>query len=735
MAAKGKVLKTSVQLDAKDVFKTLDQIQRKINALHNVNHKQILQQEKVRQATFKTQLAEEKVTTQKNKTAVQAQKVAEATTKAQIAEEKLALQTEKTNLGIDKMKKSLQSSDSILTSMWRKMKGMAATYLGIMGMRSVINTSDTITSSENRLNALNGNNTQMTQQTMDKMYTSAQKVRMDYADMMSNVSKSMTLAGKSFDGNIDNAIRFQEIMSEAYTLGGASAAEKSSSMYQMIQALGAGTLAGDELRSVREGAPLAYKAIEEFAQGVLNTEESLKDLASQGKITSDMVVAAIMDAGETMDEKFKQTSMTFAEAGNIIKNAAIKSFEPALQKLNDLLNSDAGKGFIAGLTRAFQVAGVIAEKLIDIFSTVANYIAKNWYWLQAIFYGIATAIAASAISAGVKMFASFVMGLSPLSRAIILISLVVAALVWMAEAAGSLCEFIHTIAISLGNAIIAILIAVLVVYLATGTIMLSIPMIIGLMVVAVIAWILAVFIKFTGEIIGKVFYFCTFVQVTTQNILAMWRDMTNGMKATFWDSIADMLEGCEWLINGINKIRQVLGKEAITVEGLRAKANSYKNSGGVQIQDPFAAANAAYDRGYAIGTGIQNKINSWGESFSSSLKEYRIHDELNLSELPNTALDASDVNDLLGDIGDGVGKTAGNTGKMADSLDLAKEDLEYLRKLAELEWKQEYTTNTIKIDMSNYNTVNHDSDLDGIVTKLTDKLYEELEVFADGVYV
>ncbi len=71
---------------------------------------------------------------------------------------------------------------------------------------------------------------------------------------------------------------------------------------------------------------------------------------------------------------------------------------------------------------------------------------------------------------------------------------------------------------------------------------------------------------------------------------------------------------------------------------------------------------------------------------------------------------------------------------MADSMDLTEEDLTYLRKIAEMEWKKEYTTAEIKVDMSNYNTINGESDLDGIVTKLADKLYEEMNVVAHGVY-
>jgi hypothetical protein len=51
-----------------------------------------------------------------------------------------------------------------------------------------------------------------------------------------------------------------------------------------------------------------------------------------------------------------------------------------------------------------------------------------------------------------------------------------------------------------------------------------------------------------------------------------------------------------------------------------------------------------------------------------------------------------------------------------------------------MEWKKEFTTANITVDMSNYNTINGDGNLDGIVTRLADKLYEELDMVANGVY-
>ena len=82
----------------------------------------------------------------------------------------------------------------------------------------------------------------------------------------------------------------------------------------------------------------------------------------------------------------------------------------------------------------------------------------------------------------------------------------------------------------------------------------------------------------------------------------------------------------------------------------------------------------------------------------------------------------------------GVNDIADNTGSMADSMELSEEDLSYLRDVANMEWKKEFTTAEIHVEMNNNNTVNGDSDLDGLVTKLSEKLYEELDAVANGVY-
>ena len=84
--------------------------------------------------------------------------------------------------------------------------------------------------------------------------------------------------------------------------------------------------------------------------------------------------------------------------------------------------------------------------------------------------------------------------------------------------------------------------------------------------------------------------------------------------------------------------------------------------------------------------------------------------------------------DMLGAAKD----TAANTGRMADAMEISEEDLKYLRDIAERETINRFTTAEIKLDMTNYNTVNGDQDLDGLVETLGEKLHEMMAMSAEG---
>ena len=676
-------------------------------------------------------------------------------------------QTTKVKNETDKWKRSVDGVNKSSNRLMSTVKQLAATYLGVMGAKAVINTSDTVTSSENKLNALNGYNSSLTQDTMNKIYSASQRSRSSYTDMMSNVSKSMTLASDAFQGNVDNAIRFQEIMAKSYKIGGASEAEASSSMYQLVQALGSGVLQGDELRSVREGAPLAYKAIEKFCQGVLNTDQSLKDLASQGVITSNMVVAAIMDmenGADNINDKFAKTKATFADTWNIIKNTAVKTFEPMLQKLNSYLNSERGQKAIQSICNALAMLAEVLIFVFDLFGRFFNWCADNWEWLKYIIIGAIVVIiayyaklAAAAVASAIKSALAFV----KTHWALLLIVAAVMAILYVYE-------LWRQGTITTTEAIVYCLAIIAAAALIAGIVLNAMWLVWVAIAILVVAVVIALFAELCGVInvvvqaIVNSWYWCgnvifgigESIKAICTNIGIAFQNAWTWAKNTFWEFIADVLRGVSKLEPVINGIAGLLGGEGVDFGGLiddiEGKKGEYKSfvsvsdawKKGYNTYDTFQDgwASDAYNAGYEWGASGIEALNEWGSQFqgdgSGGLLS-GLGEKLGLSGLGSgssllgDSYDPSGAND---DIADALKKINGDTGDIADSMDLTQEDLEYLRRVADMEWKKEFTTASITVDMSNYNTINGEGDLDGIVDMLADKLYEEMNAVANGVY-
>lgn len=671
-----KELKAKVTLDVKSATQKLDLLAKKINSLDKKFSK---------------------TATNTSKVSKQVEKAVSATNRAKAATDKWAKSTKKVESGVKK-------TSSAIDDAGRKLKGFLAAFTGVMALRVVIDTSDTITSAENRLNALPDGYQKNTQDSLDKMYAAAQRSRTGYADMIGNVSKSMTLAPDAFQGNIDNAIRFQEIMGKTYALGGASAAEQSSSMYQMIQALGSGVLQGDELRSVREGAPLAYQAIEKFAKGIYGAEENLKDLASEGKITSDIVVAAMMQMGDEIDGKFEDTAMTFGQAFQMIKNDATKAFEPVLQQMNALLNSDAGKAAIQGISNVLTNLANVAMVVMNVFTAFFNFMYENWSWLQYIVYSVGFAIVAvfaMIIAKWIILVANFIIGIISVNLAffgwILAIGLVLSALAYMGVSFEMICGFIVGVvlwAVSVvANVFIGLLNGLRQVFYS-----LFVEPIAGL-----IEWIVN---AFSGgfDNIGDAFL----------NLLGQMLSMLVGfakpaaklIDAIFGTDTNGIIEEAQSALKGMGK-----NENAVTYNLEAPQIKRFDNTD-------------AFDYGYKVGSSGANWVTD---------KIGDIGNMLGGASLPNITSPEYDTGGSY-DPSKALNGIKDDTGDIKDAVDLTTEDLEYLRKVADMEWKKEFTTANITVDMSNYNTINGDSDLDGIVTKLSDRLYEELGAVANGVY-
>lgn len=664
--------------------------------------------------------------------------------------------TDKWANSMSRVRSNATSTNSALKTVLSTVKKIAGAYIGMKTVKLGVETSDKITSTENRLNNLEGATPKTTAETMDKVYAAAQRARTGYTGMLKNVSKTMTLAGDAFQGNIDNAIRFQEIMAKAYTVGGAEPTEASTSMYQLVQALGSGTLAGDELRSVREGAPMAYKAIEKYAQGVFKTEESLKDLASQGVITSNIVVAAIMDmenGADNINDKFDNTAMTFGQAWEKIKNMATRAFQPALQTLNDALNNPAVQQGIEVLGQGLLIVGNLLSWVFTgvswafgLLGSFYNWCAENWSWLSKVILtvltiiGIAMAVilvpkfiawisfivwaigyyiwlGATAVATGIKAAIAWMAANWQLSLILVVIAAVIVALIWLSDGFSDACGIIVGVIMAAVSVIWNIFVA-LVTFVLKNTIM---PL--------TTAW--DNFANFFGNLfndpIGAIVK--CFAKMG-DTVLSILQTIAQGIDAIFGSSLADKVQGWrdglsskadelanKWGNGTYEEKSNITGKVEETLNGIQTKLS----------WDTSDAYNTGYGWGKSSGEWITDKLSSLGNLIGGT----GLPDPNDSSLGLGNSYDPSGANE---DILKGLEELNGTTDDINDKMDMTDDDLEFLRKIAEMEWRNEFTTAEIKVDMTNHNTVNGERDLDGIVSYLGEVLREEMASVAEGVH-
>lgn len=168
-------------------------------------------------------------------------------------------------------------------------------------------------------------------------------------------------------GTQRDTLMLTELLAKAIKVSGASATEAKSAMLQFGQALGSGKLAGDELRSLLETAPYLMR---QLADGIGVPVGALKDLGEQGKLTADVVTAALTKAAAKIDEDFRKFPQTIESAMVVAQDQAALA----------ALKFDQLAGSSATLTGVIKGVGEVLDKLADQFgaaNTEAGNLGRN----------------------------------------------------------------------------------------------------------------------------------------------------------------------------------------------------------------------------------------------------------------------------------------------------------------------------------------------------------------------
>lgn len=161
-----------------------------------------------------------------------------------------------------------------------------------------------------------------TKRVEEEIYAMAGRSRQSYAEsanLFTSVARNASELGKS----TDDILKFTEDVSNAMLLGGGSAASQQAALVQLGQALGSGTLRGDELNSIMEQAP---KLAETIAKGMGTTIGSLRKLGSEGKLTAKDVFDAVRKQSDSLKKDLGNMPWTVAQASSRIRDSVAQLF-------------------------------------------------------------------------------------------------------------------------------------------------------------------------------------------------------------------------------------------------------------------------------------------------------------------------------------------------------------------------------------------------------------------------
>lgn len=622
-------------------------------------------------------------------------------------------------------------------------KGAVAAYASVQTIGKVMDLSDQLTSTTARINLMN-DGLQSTQDLQNMIYLSAERSRGAYQTTADAVSKLGLMAGDAFSSS-EEIIAFTEQLNKQFTIAGTEAAGIDAAMLQLTQAMGSGVLRGEEYNSILEQAPNIIQAIADYMEV---PKGQLKDMAAEGQITAEIVKNAMFAAADETNAKFESMPKTFNQIWTSFQNNALMAFQPVLQRLNDIANSESFQTFVNGAIEALSmVAGIVVE-IFNLIASVGTMIADNWSWLSPIIYGVAAALLVYygrlMLVRGAELALAAVQGVVAVAKGILAAAtMLVTGATWAQttaqyglNAAMYACPIVWIIILII--ALIALFYAaVAAVNKFAGTSVSATGIICGVFMVAA-AFIGNLFVALINFVIDIFVVLWNFIAAFANFFGNVFNDPVGAIARLFFDLVDTVLSLLQSLASAIDTI---FGSNlAGAVQGWRDSLGGWVDSTFGQGEEIMAKLNAedlhldrfeyssAWDAGYSFGEGIDESIANFDPS---SLFDTNVPGAGDYADLSNYGSDLGG----LGGIGSGVDDIAGNTGAIADSMDITEEDLKYLRDIAEQEAVNRFTTAEISVDMSGMqNNISNGMDLDGVISGLTEGVNEAIDSMAEGVH-
>lgn len=598
---------------------------------------------------------------------------------------------------------------------------------------------DNLSQIQARLNNIN-DGSQTTEQLQSKIMAAANRSRGSYQDMANSVAKLNLLASDAFKSN-DEAIAFAEQLNKMFVVSGASSQEASNAMYQLNQAMASGRLQGDEYRSIIENAPMLANAIAE-SMGV--SRAKLKELASEGAITAEVIKNAMANCADDVNRQFEEMPMTFGQAMNMIQNEAAAKFQAVADSFSGMINSGDLQVIADVIGGTLTVAAYVAIGAIKGLSTVLGFLRDNMYWLKPLF--IAGAVALGAYTTALIAY-KVATGLAAIATKVKAAAEMMSTTATFAATAAQHGFNAALLACPITWIVLAVLLLVAALYAgiaalnhfagtsisATGVVA-GTFFALGASIWNIIAFLWNIFAAIAEFFVNvwnhPVYAVKSMIGNMVKSVLNIFKsflsgvdDVATGLANAFISAVNTAIEGINWLLEAIDSIPFIdvgrvdtLGKMTSITSTLDDWGKGIDDWIGEEPADYWKAptmdmmdVGQAYNNGYAAGQGLENWVGNLGSNLG--------------------------IDNLAGDLANGVEDMASAAGapnvkggkldKIGGEVELSDEDIKMLKDIASTKFVNKFTTLQPNMQVT-FGDVHENADVDKIMDAIEDMTEQAL---------
>lgn len=591
------------------------------------------------------------------------------------------------------------------------------------GINNLVSTADEYAGVQARLNLVAGSQENVAYLN-NMIYESAQRARGGYLDMARAVSQLSLSAHDAFPDPRE-ATQFMEGIQKLFVIGGTNKQNQQDAMLQLTQGLASGQLQGDEFRSIAENAPIIENMI---AKEMGVPRGALKQLAADGEVTADVIRNAILNNMDEINAQFATMPKRWGNHFTELTNIALREFSPVFTRLNALANSDGVRFFVNNIEWGISTVAPMFYATVGVI---------QWFMDNAVgaisyvgdFFNTHTWAAEAAL--GALGMALLYVGLNALVSAG---QMGIAAVATGAKTIADWAETAAIIALTLAQEGFNAALAMCPITWIIGAIVILIG--VFYLAVAAINYFAGTSISATGLIFGAFTWLGTGILNILKSVANGFIALANFLGSVFqdpaaatynlfidiWNDIVDYIaQAVNDIIGIINKIPGI-NIESVSASSLTAQRKDI--AGAAWHINPFTQDSANDTAEAAYGIGASDWLGGMTDAVKQAIPE--VYDTSKITPASHYDPDAAENKK-------NAKRTADNTERMANAIEMTDAEIAELRDSAIQQVISEWQQQHINITVENQNNVASDVDIDGMTSKFVKGIQEAMAIHREGV--